>query len=172
MLSELSGQTLLQSRLDHTRQHAIRTGQRRSSVNLSEDPFQGPRSLQLLSDLPLTSTLLIFAATTHHIHTHSLTSSRLRPHPSHKQSDTLGSGAFCCQKDDSAPPILTAQAPLPPRLQPHDPQHLGPGRPSAARAVHHPRVTGTVTLSGPAPRASYGPQNRAAGSYGPWISLP
>ena len=25
-----------------------------------------------------------------------------------------GSGAFSCRKDDSAPPILTAQAPLPP----------------------------------------------------------
>ncbi|EGF56284.1 hypothetical protein HMPREF9056_00921 [Actinomyces sp. oral taxon 170 str. F0386] len=25
-----------------------------------------------------------------------------------------GSGAFSCQKDDSAPPVLTAQAPLPP----------------------------------------------------------
>jgi len=24
-----------------------------------------------------------------------------------------GSGAFSCQKDDSAPPVLTAQAPLP-----------------------------------------------------------
>lgn len=35
-----------------------------------------------------------------------------------------GSGAFSCRKDDSAPPILTAQAPLPPRLQPHDPQQL------------------------------------------------
>ena len=29
-----------------------------------------------------------------------------------------GSGAFSCRKDDSAPPILTAQAPLPPT--PHD----------------------------------------------------
>ena len=29
-----------------------------------------------------------------------------------------GSGAFSCRKDDSAPPILTAQAPLPPA--PHD----------------------------------------------------
>lgn len=29
-----------------------------------------------------------------------------------------GSGAFSCRKDDSAPPILTTQAPLPPA--PHD----------------------------------------------------
>jgi len=29
-----------------------------------------------------------------------------------------GSGAFSCRKDDSAPPILTVQAPLPPTL--HD----------------------------------------------------
>ena len=40
-----------------------------------------------------------------------------------------GSGAFSCQKDDSASPMLTAQQPKPycphPRLQPHDPQHLG-----------------------------------------------
>ena len=33
-----------------------------------------------------------------------------------------GSGAFSCRKDDSAPPILTAQDPLPPT--PHDPQEL------------------------------------------------
>lgn len=37
-----------------------------------------------------------------------------------QRSVTVGhdSGAFSCRKDDSAPPILTAQAPLP--LTPHD----------------------------------------------------
>ena len=79
-----------------------------------------------------------------------------------------GSGAFSCRRDDSAPPILTAQAPRPPRLQPHDPQHLGPGRPSAARAVHHPRVTGTVTLGDLRATPHHvhlaGPQNRVTGS--------
>ena len=39
-----------------------------------------------------------------------------------------GGGAFLCRKDDSAPPVLIIQAPLPPptsRLSPHDPRQLG-----------------------------------------------
>ena len=53
-----------------------------------------------------------------------------------------GSGAFSCRKDDSAPPILTAQAPLPPRLQPHDPQQLSTiHRPHGARAPLSQRHT-------------------------------
>ena len=49
----------------------------------------------------------------------------------HQRSVTVGhsSGVFSCRKDDSAPPILTAQAPLPPGtpwLQPHSPQTTRP----------------------------------------------
>jgi len=40
------------------------------------------------------------------------------PRRQHSVTVSHGSGAFSCRKDDSAPPILTAQAPLPPT--PHD----------------------------------------------------
>ena len=60
----------------------------------------------------------------------------------HSVTVSHGSGAFSCRKDDSAPPILTAQAPLPPRLQPHDPQQLSTiHRPHGARAPLSQRHT-------------------------------
>ena len=46
-----------------------------------------------------------------------------------------GSGAFSCRKDDSAPPILTAQAPLPPT--PHDPQQRAAYKADAAEVRQH-----------------------------------
>ena len=57
-----------------------------------------------------------------------------------QRSVTVGhsSGVFSCRKDDSAPPILTAQAPLPPGtpwLQPHSPQTTRP----ASMPQHHER---------------------------------